>query len=72
MYKLKKIVGSNNFSAQFIKIISDYKKIDSLRISDKIYTQASSRMIRQIAYIKHLTKRVLQSHGRQSIKRNPP
>ena len=27
MYKLKKIVGSNNFSAQFIKIISDYKKI---------------------------------------------
>ena len=27
MYKLKKIVGSNNFSAQFIKIISLYKKI---------------------------------------------
>ena len=27
MYKLKKIVGSNNFSAQFIKIISNYKKI---------------------------------------------
>ena len=27
-YKLKKIVGSNNFSAQFIKIISHYKKID--------------------------------------------
>ena len=26
-YKLKKIVGSNNFSAHFIKIISDYKKI---------------------------------------------
>ena len=25
--KLKKIVGSNNFSAQFIKIISNYKKI---------------------------------------------
>ena len=24
---LKKIVGSNNFSAQFIKIISHYKKI---------------------------------------------
>ena len=72
VYKLKKIVGSNNFSAQFIKIIIHYKKIDSLRISDKIYTQASSRMIRQIAYIKHLTKRVLQSHGRQSIKRNPP
>ena len=27
VYKLKKIVGSNNFSAQFIKIISNYKKI---------------------------------------------
>ena len=26
VYKLKKIVGSNNFSAQFIKIISQYKK----------------------------------------------
>ena len=25
VYKLKKIVGSNNFSAQFIKIISHYK-----------------------------------------------
>ena len=27
VYRLKKIVGSNNFSAQFIKIISLYKKI---------------------------------------------
>ena len=27
VYKLKKIVGSNNFSAQFIKIISHYKQI---------------------------------------------
>ena len=27
VYKLKKIVGSSNFSAQFIKIISHYKKI---------------------------------------------
>ena len=26
VYKLKKIVGSNNFSAQLIKIISHYKK----------------------------------------------
>ena len=26
VYKLKKIVGSNNFTAQFIKIISHYKK----------------------------------------------
>ena len=28
VYKLKKIVGSNNFSAQFIKIISNYEKND--------------------------------------------
>ena len=27
VYKLKKIIGSNTFSAQFIKIISQYKKI---------------------------------------------
>ena len=27
VYKMKKIVGSNNFSLQFIKIISHYKKI---------------------------------------------
>ena len=27
VYKLKKIVSSNNFSAQFIKIISHYKDI---------------------------------------------
>ena len=27
VYKLRKIVGSNNFSAQFIEIISHYKKI---------------------------------------------
>ena len=28
VYKLEKIVGANNFSAQFIKLISHYKKID--------------------------------------------
>ena len=27
VYKLKKIVGSNNFTAQFTKIIFHYKKI---------------------------------------------
>ena len=27
VYKLKKIVGSNNFSAQYIRIIPHYKKI---------------------------------------------
>ena len=27
VYKLKNIVGSNNFSAQFIKLIYHYKKI---------------------------------------------
>ena len=29
VYKLKKIVGSNIFSAQFIEIMSNYKKIGS-------------------------------------------
>ena len=29
VYRLKNIVGPNNFSAQFIKIISHYKKIGS-------------------------------------------
>ena len=28
VYKLEKIVDSNNFSAQFLKIISHYKEID--------------------------------------------
>ena len=28
VFKLKKIIGHDNFSAQFIKIISDFKKID--------------------------------------------
>ena len=28
VYKLKKIVGSNNFSTQFIKTMSHYKKVD--------------------------------------------
>ena len=27
VYKLKKTVGTNNFSAQFIKVFSHYKKI---------------------------------------------
>ena len=27
VYRLKKIVGSNNISAQFIKIVSHYKKV---------------------------------------------
>ena len=27
MYKLKKIVGSNNFSAQFVGIVSHYKRV---------------------------------------------
>ena len=32
VYKLKKIVGSNNFSAQFIKIISHYKLIGCINV----------------------------------------
>ena len=27
LYKLKKIVGPNNFSAQFIKVLTHYKEI---------------------------------------------
>ena len=40
VYKLKKIVGSNNFSVQFIKIISHYKKIVCL--IDLIYVQSKN------------------------------
>ena len=36
VYKLKKIVGSNNFSAQFIKIISHYKTIGYKKIGYNI------------------------------------
>ena len=32
MYKLKKIVGSYNFSAQFIKIFFHYKTIDYITV----------------------------------------
>ena len=39
-YKLKKIVGDNNCSAQFIKIISHYKKIGY-----------SINVLQQIAYL---------------------
>ena len=35
--KLKKIVGSNNFSAQFIKIISHYKKSPYLCFISLLY-----------------------------------
>ena len=35
VYKLKKTVGSNNFTAQFIKIISHYKRIvDNINATD--------------------------------------
>ena len=27
MYRLKKIVGSNNFSARFVEVVSHYKKV---------------------------------------------
>ena len=41
VYKLKKNVGSNNFSAQFIKIISHYKNIgyniNALRQTAKLF-----------------------------------
>ena len=33
VYKLKKIAGSHNFSAQFIKTISHYKKIHDIKLN---------------------------------------
>ena len=33
VYKLNKIVDSNNFSAQFIKLISNYKKMIGYNIN---------------------------------------
>ena len=45
VYELKKIVGSHNFSAQFIKIISHYKKIG---YSINILQQTACLMVNQI------------------------
>ena len=44
MYKLKKIVGSHNFSAQFIKIISHYERIG--------YTVGTQRAYFELKYFK--------------------
>ena len=41
VYKLKKFVGSNNFSAQFIKIISHYKKIGNKLKRDNRLNEAN-------------------------------
>ena len=42
-YKLKKIVGNNNFSAQFIKIISHYKiLVITLMYCDRLHAWWSS------------------------------
>ena len=45
VYKLKKIVGSNNFSAQFIKIISHYKKIG---YNSNVLQQTACLVVNQI------------------------
>ena len=45
MYKLNKIAGSNIFSAQFIKIISHYKKIC---YTINILTQTACLMVNPI------------------------
>ena len=37
VYKLKRIVGSNNFSAQFIEIISHYKKSITLMYCNRLH-----------------------------------
>ena len=48
VYKLKKIVGSNNFSAQFIKIISHYKKIGyNINVLQQLATLLSSLIARR-------------------------
>ena len=46
MYKLKKIVGSSNFSAQSIKIISHYKKIG---YNNKVFQQTACLVVNPIA-----------------------
>ena len=46
VYKLKKIAGSNNFSAQFIKIISHYKKIG---YNINVLQQTACLVVNQIA-----------------------
>ena len=45
MYKLKKIVGSNNFLAQFMKIIPHYKKIG---YNINVLQQTACLMVNQI------------------------
>ena len=45
VYKLMKIVASNNFSAQFIKIISHYNKIGQ---NINVLQQAASLMVNLI------------------------
>ena len=45
VYKLKKIVGSNNFSAQFIKIISHYIKIG---YNINVWQQTACLVVNQI------------------------
>ena len=47
VYKLKKIVGSNNFSAQFIEIISNYKKIGSIT---NVLQQTSCLVVNPITF----------------------
>ena len=43
VYKLQKIVGSNHFSAQFIKIISHYKKIGYINVLQQTATWWSTQ-----------------------------
>ena len=45
VYKLKKIVGSNHFSAQFIKIISHYKRIG---YNNNVLQQTASFLVNPI------------------------
>ena len=53
MYKLKKIDGSNNFSAQFIKIISHYEKIgyNFNKLQQTAYLVANPIMVGNFAFL---------------------
>ena len=57
VYKLKKIVGSNNFSAQFIKIISHYKKIgyNMNVLQQTVYLVVNRIMVGNFAFLFNCT-----------------
>ena len=61
VYKLKKIVGSNNFSAQFIKIISETEEHKVGKIIDKLQVKKATGVDKISCKILKLAKTALQS-----------